>query len=158
MKKSQKGRRVELYMVGLAFVLSVSVGVITIYSQQNQVNAVADTPTTRQSREAEDNLFRHVITKEKLQQKLKDGEELYVMFFSPTCGYCQKAAPLAYPAAESKKITLFSVNVGADETLFDAYSIAGTPTIVHFQGGKEKDRLEKLRSREVYENYFEAGL
>lgn len=93
------------------------------------------------------------ILPDELSEKLKDGEDMVVYFYSPTCIHCKRTTPILAPLAEEmgvdmKKMNLKEFNVWGD------YGIESTPTLVYFENGKEVDRVNGAQSEEVFRAFF----
>lgn len=143
-----KSGKISLLILGLSIVAASGAG---IFLQHQQTEKSANRSAANTHTEV-DNLFQNRIFEEDLKQKMQTGEDFYVLFYHPECPFCQRAAPLAFSASSSTGKTLYSVNINPE--LSKGLRIQGTPTIIHFQGGEESDRLEKLRSYEEYQAYF----
>lgn len=142
-----KSGKISLLILGL---LIVAAGGAGIFSQQQSEKSANRSAANTQTEV--DNLYQNRIFEEELKQKVQTGEDFYVLFYHPECPFCQRAAPLAFSVSSSTGKKLYSVNTNPE--LSKGLGIRGTPTIIHFQGGKETDRLEKLRSYEEYQAYF----
>ncbi len=88
-----------------------------------------------------DPLYQNIILPDELAQRLARKEEVYVYFFSPLCPHCKSTTPVVVPIAKELGIDLKMYNVLEFEQGWTDYNIKGTPTIVHFVDGEEKDRL-----------------
>ncbi|PKR77064.1 thiol reductase thioredoxin [Halalkalibacillus sediminis] len=105
--------------------------------------------------------YQNIITPEELDEKLENGEDVTVYFFSPTCGICQETTPEIMPLAEEMGVDLVQYNVLEFQEAWDSkseggFGIEGTPTVVHFEDGEEVDqRVVGRTPNEGYQSYFE---
>lgn len=100
--------------------------------------------------------YKNAITPEQLEEDLASGEAQTVYFYSPTCSYCQQASPIVFPMAEEMGFDLKPYNV--DEHPSAQYGITSTPTIVHFEDGKEVSRIEGFVGEEKFKEFFETNV
>lgn len=89
-----------------------------------------------------------------IDEKLKNKENVTVYFYSPTCGYCKQTSPIVVPLAEKMNINLYLFNLLEFNDSWDQYHIEGTPTIIHFNKGIEKGRMEGLSTLEDFKKWF----
>ncbi|MCH7345492.1 thioredoxin TrxC [Pelomonas sp. CA6] len=73
------------------------------------------------------------------------GSELPVLvdFWAPWCGPCRMMAPQFEAAARALKGQALLVKVNSDEAqgLSARYGIRSIPTLIHFEGGRERQRI-----------------
>lgn len=103
--------------------------------------------------------YQNIIVPDDLDKKLADEEDVTVYYFSPTCSYCQEATPILAPIAEDLGADVKKMNL-LEYDLMDYYEIEGTPTLIHYQNGKEVDRIVGLpdEPEETYRAFLERNV
>lgn len=101
--------------------------------------------------------YNNIILPEDLEKKIESGDSVTAYFFSPTCEYCKKMTPVLMPIAKELNIDIFQYNLLEFHPLAGGYGLEGTPTLIHFNDGKEVDRLygaaPEGHIREFFANY-----
>lgn len=105
----------------------------------------------------DDPLYQNQIIPKNLDKKLEDNETVTVYFYQPTCGYCQLATPVIVPMAEDLDVDLKKVNLLEynHNEYWERYLIKSTPTIVHYEEGKEVARIVGNKSEKEFKSFFE---
>jgi thioredoxin 1 len=91
---------------------------------------------------------------------LKSERPVLVDFSSSTCAPCQKLTPVMidlqskYPDV----LTVALADVGRNRKAASALKVRSTPTLILFQGGKERGRVSGFRPRSYWEGMVEAEL
>ncbi|MGP4106605.1 thioredoxin family protein [Virgibacillus sp. L01] len=98
--------------------------------------------------------YQNQITPDKLEEKLDNGEDVTVYFYDPTCPHCKRTTPILAPLAEEMGVDMKKLNVLEFEAAWNNYSIQSTPTLVHFEDGKEVDRVNGSQSEEIFRAFF----
>ncbi|WP_078381692.1 thioredoxin family protein [Sutcliffiella halmapala] len=148
-----------IVIVSIIVAIFVALAVITNYQQKkssegNPYGKDKIKPSTQQ--QLNDPLYQNLILPDQLEEKLENGETTTVYFYSPECVYCQQTSPVIVPMAEEMDINLELYNILEFEQGWADYNIHSTPTIIHFENGKEIKRLEKYyQDHSVYSNWFE---
>jgi|SRR5690625_491664 len=83
-----------------------------------------------------DPLYQNIIVPDELDEKLANGEDITVYYYSPTCVHCQNTTPIVVPLVEELGIDLKKMNLLEFDKM-DYYQIEGTPTIIHYEDGEE---------------------
>ncbi|CAM3515552.1 thioredoxin family protein [Marinicrinis lubricantis] len=96
---------------------------------------------TETKEQLDDENYQNIIIPSDFNQKLENGDDMLVYFFSPTCYYCQQTTPTIMDLAEEADVSILQYNVWEDPSAFDKY-ITSTPTLIHFADGKEVARYE----------------
>lgn len=104
----------------------------------------------------DDPMYQNIIVPDELDEKLASGESMTVYYFSPTCSYCQQTTPIVVPVAEDLDIDMVKMNLLEYEKM-DHYDIEGTPTIVHYEDGKEVDRIVGYHEEDEFRTFFEEN-
>lgn len=102
----------------------------------------------------DDPLYQNQIVPDDLDEKLANGEDITVYFYSPTCVYCQRTTPVVVPLTEELDIDMKKMNLLEFDRM-DYYEIEGTPTIVHYENGEEVARISGERPKEDFQQFFE---
>ncbi|MGJ9459337.1 thioredoxin family protein [Oceanobacillus sp. CF4.6] len=102
----------------------------------------------------DDPLYQNIILPNDLNEKIDNGEEVTVYFYSPTCVYCQNTTPYLAPLAEDMNIDMKKFNLLEFGQEGLSYNIESTPTLVHFENGEEVSRLVGQYPEEEYEVFF----
>lgn len=101
-----------------------------------------------------DPLYDNIILPEDLDQKLADGEDVTVYYYSPTCVYCQRTTPVIVPLTEELGVDMKKMNL-LEFDLMKYYDVEGTPTVIHYKDGEEVARLGGQHEEEEYREFFE---
>ena len=86
--------------------------------------------------------YQNIILPDELESKLDNKEDAIVYFFSPECSHCKATTPVLMPVADDVGVEIDQFNLLEYEDAWNQYGITGTPTLVHFQDGKEVARAE----------------
>ncbi len=103
-----------------------------------------------------DPLYQNVILPEDLAKLLEEKKEVYVYFFSPACPHCKETTPVLMPLAKELGIDLKLYNVLEFEQGWQDYKIEGTPTVVHFVDGQEKNRVVGNVGETLFREWFDG--
>lgn len=105
----------------------------------------------------DDPLYQNQIIPKELDKKLDNKETITVYFYSPTCSHCQVTTPVVVPLSEDLDVDLKKVNLLEfnHKEYWDRYYIEATPTIVHYEDGKEVGRIEGSRDKADFKAFFE---
>ncbi|MBM7587694.1 thioredoxin-like negative regulator of GroEL [Bacillus pakistanensis] len=104
----------------------------------------------------EDPLYKNIITPASFEKSLKNKEDITVYFYSPLCGHCEKTTPILVPLAKEHGVNLYLFNLLEFKQGAKTYNIEGTPTIIHYQDGKEVDRLVGAESKRNLEKWLKS--
>ncbi|MGM8366329.1 thioredoxin family protein [Virgibacillus sp. W0181] len=105
----------------------------------------------------DDPLYQNQIIPEELDEKLENGEDVTVYFYSPTCVYCQRTTPVVVPLTEDLDIDMKKMNLLEFDKM-EYYEIEGTPTIVHYEDGEEVARISGERPEEDFQQFFDENV
>src|SRR5690625_1119133 len=152
-------RNKMLLIVGVLAVLFVALYFVNDYKNKRTLEAT-DNPYGKEPLQQEtidlmdDTLYQNIIVPDDLDAKLEDGEDVTVYYFSPTCVFCQKTTPVVVPLAEELDVDLKKLNLLEFDKM-DYYDIEGTPTIIHYENGKEVARIVGEQPEEEFRSFFE---
>ncbi|MBU5266190.1 thioredoxin family protein [Virgibacillus proomii] len=99
--------------------------------------------------------YKNQMMPDELKEKVESGEPVTVYFYSPTCTHCQSTTPYLVPLAEDNDIDLKKMNLLEFKDQWDVYGIESTPTLVHFDKGKEVSRIEGDQGKENFQAFFD---
>ncbi|UTR11203.1 thioredoxin family protein [Evansella sp. LMS18] len=105
-------------------------------------------------KQLDDPNYQNIILPEELYSALKLEEDIMVYFYSPTCEYCNLATPQIVSVAEELGTEVKMFNLLEFEQGWEEYKIDGTPTLVHFETGREIARVSGLREKEAYKSFL----
>ena len=96
------------------------------------------------------------ITSNQLQQRIENGENLYVYFYSPTCEECLESEPKLLQAVKELRIqNIVKVDVRKFDYLRKDLQIQGTPTIYVYNNHKLiKGITGSFKTVEEYQSFF----
>lgn len=150
-----------ILIIGVVVVLFVGLVVINNMKNDKKV-ATEDNPYGDMKLHQEtidqldDPLYQNIILPEDLDEKLENEEDLTVYFFSPTCIHCINTTPIVVPLVDELDIDMKKLNLLEFDDM-NHYNIEGTPTIIHYEGGKEVARFvgsaEEPELRAFFEEY-----
>lgn len=149
-----------LLIIGAVVILFASLFFVNQYKNKKVIseNNPYGKDTLRQETidQLDDPLYGNIILPDELDQKLADGEDVTVYYYSPTCIYCQKATPIVVPLTEELGIDMVKMNL-LEFDLMDYYDVEGTPTIIHYKEGKEVGRIVGVgeNPEEEFRAFFE---
>ncbi|GGN60573.1 thioredoxin family protein [Oceanobacillus indicireducens] len=101
-----------------------------------------------------DPLYGNQILPDDLIEQVESGEPTTVYFYSPTCVYCQQTTPYLVPLTEDMNVDMKKLNLLEFGEEAEPFGIRSTPTLIHYENGKEVARLEGQYSEEQYEQFF----
>lgn len=94
------------------------------------------------------------LTKDNFEQQVLQADKpVLVDFWATWCMPCRMIAPVVEELAEAYvgKAYVGKVNVDEEGELAMRYHVSSIPTLILFQGGKEKERLVGVQSKETLE-------
>jgi thiol-disulfide isomerase/thioredoxin len=144
---------------GIIVVLFAAIAFLTTYEQKE---AVKDNPYHKKELHSatvdqlDDPNYQNIILPDELEQKLKNKETVTVYFYSPDCPHCQKTTPIVVPLAKQMGIDLKMFNLLEFEDGWDKYHIEGTPTLIHYEKGKEVKRIDGYHDKAVFRDWFSS--
>lgn len=102
----------------------------------------------------DDENYDNQILPRELNEKINNGEDLTVYFYSPTCIHCQNTTPILAPLAEDMGVDMKKLNLLEFENAWGEYGIESTPTLVHYEDGEEVKRIVGSQPEENFEAFF----
>ena len=84
------------------------------------------------------------------EEVLQSDQPVIVHFWAPWCGLCKMITPMLVKLQEDKSISLKLVSINADDNfqLANSYRLRSLPTLMFFENGKVKNRLDHFQGRE----------
>ena len=149
----------KIALIGGVIVLVFAL-IFVLNSQKNK-NALEDNPYDKENlRQStidllDDPNYQNIILPKELDEKMKKGETFTVYFFSPECSHCKEMTPRLTPLAEKNNVEIFKYNVLEYEQGWDDFQIEGTPTLIHFENGKEVARMPNAQPNENIQAFFD---
>ncbi|MGI6685721.1 MAG: thioredoxin family protein [Bacillota bacterium] len=96
------------------------------------------------------------ITPEQLIQRMEQGEDFYVYFYSPTCTECIQSEPNLAQAVKATSVDIVKIDLKKYEYVKEQLDVPGTPSIFYYQDGKlVKGITGALETVEEYEQFFQ---
>jgi len=140
--EQQRRRQKRLPMIFGAVLLGIAVlgGAVMLNNSYN---------STQQEME---DLYKNKISVSQLEEKIANKEDVYAYFYQPDCEHCKVVSPMLFPMAESMNKMIYPVNVKGIDKAWEDYKLEGTPTLIHFQEGKE---VAKIVGSQPQENFRE---
>ncbi|MEK5058513.1 thioredoxin family protein [Paenibacillus sp. FSL H7-0326] len=109
----------------------------------NEVYGLPESDLAPATREIlEDPNYQNIILPEELDTKISNKESFFTYFFASDCPHCRATTPQLMPIADEAGVDLPQFNLKEFEDGWRDYNIEFTPTLVYFENGVEKDRLE----------------
>lgn len=148
----------KLLIIGGAIV-AVFILLIVLTNMSND-KKLADNPYGTEDLEQEtidqldDENYQNIILPDDLKEEIESGEPVTAYFFSPICVHCKAMTPVLMPVVEDMGVDLVQYNIYEFEQGWEDYKIEGTPTIIHFEDGKEVSRLYGAHPKENIEAFF----
>lgn len=149
----------KLLVIG-GIIIAIFVLIIVLNNQSNKVKLSGDNPygTTDLDQATIDQLddpnYQNIILPDELEEKIASGEPVTAYFFSPTCQYCQQMTPVLMPVADEMGVDIVQYNLLEFDQGWQQYGIESTPTMIHFEDGKEVNRTVGALPKENIELFF----
>ena len=106
------------------------------------------------SLQLDDPLYDKIITPSSLKTELENKEDITVYFYSPLCHHCKEATSIIVPLGKEKGVNLYLLNLLEFQEAVKDFNIKGTPTMIHYEDGKEVKRLVGTQDKEAYTQFF----
>lgn len=140
-------------------VVIVFVGIILLTNQANDeklANNPYDTEDLNQATidQLDDENYQNIVLPADLEKEIASGEPTTVYFYSPLCSYCQQTTPILMPVAQDMDVDVLQYNLLEYEEEATPYQIEATPTLVHYEDGKEVSRWVGAQPKENIELFF----
>lgn len=158
-------RKLLLYFSIFAVLLAA---LIIVNQQANKAssNNVYGIPTSQLSPQTvallDNPNYQNIILPDELNRKLADKESFFVYFFSATCPYCMETTPKLAPIISEAGVDVKQFNLDVYNEGYGHYNIIYTPTLVFYENGVEKERIEgglvegnDLVTEEMFVEFFE---
>ena len=91
-----------------------------------------------------------------LKNYTRQFDKAVVIFGSPTCPACKKATEIIVPLLEQVHMDVEFMFLDGDkfEGTADYYNIEYYPTLVYFENGEEKKRIQSTNIKEIEKALF----
>ncbi|WKA55869.1 thioredoxin family protein [Planococcus shixiaomingii] len=148
-------------MLAIAAVIVVIFGLIIFLTNQSNEKKLANNPygnkDLKQSTidQLDDENYQNIALPDDVNEKITSGEPTTVYFFSPECSHCQATTPVLMPVAEDMDVDVLQYNLLEYEQGWQDYFIEATPTLVHYEDGKEVARWVGSQPKENIEKFFD---
>jgi len=167
MKRKSLARKLILYF-GVVLLLFALLYVVNQQSNKASSDNVYGIPTSQLSDETVDLLdnpnYQNIILPDELDRRIADKESFFVYYFSATCPYCLETTPKLNPLIEQAGVDVPQFNLDVYRDGFQKYNIIYTPTLVYYENGVEKERVEgglvegnELNTEETFLEFFERN-
>lgn len=99
--------------------------------------------------------FDNEISIKDLNKLNKNKEDVFVYFYQTNCSYCKKSSPIIDNLDNELNLKLRKINLEKEPKGWKEFMVGGTPTIIKYEKGKEVLRIEGLKEKDEYKNWFE---
>ncbi len=158
-------KRILVFLLILAGLIGLLVLVDQLTNSANSDN-VYGTPQNQLPRATinllDDPNYQNIILPSTLEEKLKNKDSFFVYYFSAACSFCIKTTPVLNDLIKQADVKVDQFNLEVYNNYFALSNIRGTPTLVFYEGGIEKDRIEvgiegadDLDTIQTYTAFFE---
>lgn len=150
-------------LIFLGVIVLLFIGTAYLTNKQNEEKASGKNPYGDKElypetiAQLDDPNYQNIVTLDNLEKKLANQEDLTVYFYSPTCPHCKKVTPILMPLAKKMDIDILQLNVLEYDSAWDDYRIEGTPTLIHFEKGRETARIEGERPKGEFQEWLKAN-
>lgn len=145
MKKKAISKKIILYFLVIA-ILIVALVVVRQQADRASSNNVYGLPTSQLSPQTVELLnnpnYQNIILPQELDQRIADQESFFIYYFSATCPYCIETTPKLNKLIADAGIDVKQFNLDVYHEGFGDYGIIYTPTLVFYENGVEKERIE----------------
>ena len=165
--KKSVSRKLILYFSIFAALI---VALVVVNQQANKASSdnVYGIPTSQLSLETVKLLdnpnYQNIILPDDLDRKIADKESFFVYYFSSTCPYCMETTPKLNPIIDAQGVDVAQFNLDVYRDGFDTYGIVYTPTLVYYENGVEKERIEgglvegsAINTEQTFIDFFERN-
>lgn len=148
-------------LIWIAAAVVVIFGLIIFLTNQSNKSKMADNPYDKENLkqatidQLDDKNYQNIALPDEVNKQIESGEPTTVYFFSPLCEHCQTTTPVLMPVAEDMDVDVLQYNLLEYEQGWDDYFIEGTPTLIHFEDGKEVARWVGAQPKENIEEFFD---
>ena len=148
----------KMMLIGLS-VLVIFGLIVFLTNQANDeklANNPYDTDNLNQATidQLDDENYQNIALPDEVEEQIASGEPTTVYFFSPTCPHCQATTPILMPVAEDMGVDVLQYNLLEYDQGWQDYYIEATPTLVHYEDGKEVARWVGAQPKENIEEFF----
>jgi thioredoxin 1 len=145
LKKKSMSRKLLLYFVVFGLLL-VTLVVVNQQANKASSNNVYGIPTSELSPQTVDLLdnpnYQNIILPDELDQRIQNKESFFIYYFASTCPYCMETTPKLAPIIADAGIDVKQFNLDVYRDGYEKHGIIYTPTLVYYEDGVEKERIE----------------
>lgn len=146
-------------IIFLLIIVGLFAALFFINKAQNEEKAEGnpygkDTLHPETVKQLKDPNYQNIILPEELDEKLDNGEDVTVYFYSPLCPHCVETTPVVAPLAKDMEIDLVQFNLEEFKDGWNDYGIESTPTIVQYKDGKEVNRIVGSQEEDTFKDWF----
>ncbi|WP_199621041.1 thioredoxin family protein [Paenibacillus alkalitolerans] len=145
-------------VAALAFVNAQS----NVASSDNVYGVPASQLSDATRKTLDDPNYQNIVLPEQLDQRIANKDSFFVYFFSSTCPYCMETTPKLNPIIAEAGVDVPQFNLEVYQDGFSKYNIVYTPTLVYYEDGVEKDRIEgglvdgnDINTEKTFKDFFE---
>lgn len=102
----------------------------------------------------------NIVTKNELEEILKDENVVLVDFFATWCGPCKMLAPVLEDLSQTYqgKATIVKVDVDKEQELAGQYGVMSIPTMILFKNGEVVKQVVGFQPKPQIENLINSAL
>lgn len=132
---------------------------IDIFSAKSKVN-LSDNPYGKDDlhpktiEQLKNEHYQNIILPNKLDSKIQNNQSVTVYFYSPVCPHCTRITPIIVPMAREMDIDLVLFNLLEFNKGWENYNITKTPTLIHYNQGRELNRIEGAHRKKDFKSWF----
>jgi len=87
-------------------------------------------------------------------EKVEDGEDFYVWFYSPYCSFCHDMHDTIYDKFEEYDVNYIALNVNQKKGFQEEQGIESVPMVAHYKDGKQVSFVIGDREDKVFDDFF----
>lgn len=98
------------------------------------------------------------VSAQNFEKETRSGKVL-VDFYGPWCGPCKRLTPVLEDLSDEMegKVRFVKVNIDKAPELSSKYEVSAVPTLILFENGKEKARIQGFRDKTSLKQFIETG-
>ncbi|MEO2211272.1 thioredoxin family protein [Paenibacillus amylolyticus] len=92
------------------------------------------------------------ISLQKYEDNLSSGQNFMIYVYKASCVVCQEVKPFINEVIETENVNMLALDADEEGNLnvnfFKEHNLEKSPTILYYEAGQEKDRLEGYQTKE----------